>query len=106
MLLPPNCEFGANVRGSCCAFSKLIYVIDITPQGGDMRTLVDLGETQVQALDKLSKKEKRSRAALIRQAVDDYLAKRPSAQEGDAFGLWGKRKVDGLAYQKKTRSEW
>ena len=71
-----------------------------------MRTLVDLGETQVQALDKLSKKEKRSRAALIRQAVDDYLAKRRSAQESDAFGLWGKRKVDGLAYQKKARSEW
>lgn len=71
-----------------------------------MRTLVDLGETQVQALDKLSKKEKRSRAALIRQAVDDYLAKRRSTQENDAFGLWGKRKVDGLAYQKKARSEW
>jgi metal-responsive CopG/Arc/MetJ family transcriptional regulator len=71
-----------------------------------MRTLVDLGDTQVQALDELSKKEKRSRAALIRQAIDDYLAKRYSEQEGDAFGLWGKRKVDGLVYQEKVRSEW
>jgi len=50
--------------------------------------------------------EKRSRAALIRQAIDDYLARRRSKQEGDAFGLWGKRKVDGLAYQKKVRGEW
>jgi hypothetical protein len=53
----------------------------------------------------LSKKEKRSRAALIRQAIDDYLAKRRDIQEGDAFGLWGKRKVDGLAYQEKMRGE-
>jgi metal-responsive CopG/Arc/MetJ family transcriptional regulator len=71
-----------------------------------MRTLVDLGDTRIQALDKLSKKEKRSRAALIRQAIDDYLGKRRDQQEGDAFGLWGKRKVDGLAYQDKVRGEW
>jgi hypothetical protein len=54
----------------------------------------------------LSKKEKRSRAALIRQAIDDYLAKGRDIQEGDAFGLWSKRKVDGLAYQEKVRGEW
>jgi metal-responsive CopG/Arc/MetJ family transcriptional regulator len=71
-----------------------------------MRTLVDLGDSQIQALDELSKKEKRSRAALIRQAIDDYLAKRHSKLESDAFGLWGKRKVDGLAYQEKVRREW
>jgi metal-responsive CopG/Arc/MetJ family transcriptional regulator len=71
-----------------------------------MRTLVDLGEGQIEALDELSKRERRSRAALIRQAIDDYLAKRSIQQEGEAFGLWGKRKVDGLTYQKKVRSEW
>jgi metal-responsive CopG/Arc/MetJ family transcriptional regulator len=71
-----------------------------------MRTLVDLADHQLEALDKLSKQQKRSRAALIRQAIDDYLARRRSKQEGEAFGLWGKRKVDGLTYQKKVRSEW
>ena len=71
-----------------------------------MRTLVDLSEMQIRELDELSKLEKTSRAALIRQAIDDYLSKRRSAQEGDAFGLWGNRKVDGLAYQKKLRGEW
>jgi len=71
-----------------------------------MRTLVDLGDAQIQALDELSKKEKRSRAALIRQAIDDYLGKRRDEHKGDACGLWGKRKVDGLAYQRKVRSEW
>ena len=71
-----------------------------------MRTLVDVGDTQLQELDELSKEEKRSRAALIREAIDDFLAKRRSKHEGDVFGLWGKRKVDGLAYQEKVRSEW
>lgn len=71
-----------------------------------MRTLVDLGDSQVEALDELSKKDKRSRAALIREAIDDFLAQRRSDREGDAFGLWGKRKVDGLAFQEKARGEW
>jgi predicted transcriptional regulator len=71
-----------------------------------MRTLVDLGDAQIQALDELSKKEKRSRAALIRQAIDDYLTNRQCKPESDAFGLWGKRKGDGLAYQQKVRREW
>jgi len=71
-----------------------------------MRTLVDLGDTQIRALDELSKKEKRSRAALIRQAIDDFLRDLRDKQEGDAFGLWGKRKVDGLTYQEKVRREW
>ena len=87
-------------------FWQVIYNIDIIYCGDGMRTLVDLGDTQIQALDKLSKKEKRSRAALIRQAIDDYLRNRRDEQEGDAFGLWGKRKVDGLAYQEKVRREW
>ena len=66
----------------------------------------DTGAGRVVELDELSKREKRSRAALIRQAIDDYLRKRHHTQEGEAFGLWGKRKVDGLAYQEKVRGEW
>ena len=71
-----------------------------------MRTLVDVGDSQLHELDKLSKEEKRSRAALIREAIDDFLAKRLSKYEGDAFGLWSTRKVDGLAYQNRLRREW
>jgi len=71
-----------------------------------MRTLVDVGDAQLQELDELSKQERRSRAALIREAIDDFLAKRHSKYEGDAFGLWGKRKVDGLVYQERVRGEW
>ena len=71
-----------------------------------MRTLVDVGEPQIRALDQLSRADKRSRAALIREAIDDYLAKRRGKHASEAFGLWGKRKVDGLAYQEKVRREW
>ena len=71
-----------------------------------MRTLIDLPESQVAALDELSKAEKKSRAALIRQAIHDYLSKRRSARQEDAFGLWGDRKIDGLAYQRRMRREW
>ena len=71
-----------------------------------MRILTDLGESQLQALDDLAKREKVSRAALIRHAVDDLLAKHRLEKQADAFGLWGKRTVDGLAYQEKLRSEW
>lgn len=71
-----------------------------------MRTLIDLADSQVAALDELSKAEKKSRAALIRQAIDDYLVKRRVVQEKEAFGLWGANKVDGLAYQRRLRREW
>jgi metal-responsive CopG/Arc/MetJ family transcriptional regulator len=71
-----------------------------------MRILVDITEKQVHALDTLSKGAKRSRAALIRDAVGDYLARQRTQQPSDAFGLWGDRKIDGLAYQEKIRGEW
>ncbi|MEQ9331005.1 ribbon-helix-helix protein, CopG family [Thalassobaculum sp.] len=71
-----------------------------------MRALVDIDEGQVRDLDRLAKQEKRSRAALIREAVADYLERRGRQTAEDAFGLWGQHKTDGLAYQEKIRSEW
>ncbi|MBP7240729.1 ribbon-helix-helix protein, CopG family [Amaricoccus sp.] len=70
-----------------------------------MRTLVDLVDTQVRALDRLAKRQERSRAAVIREAVDAYLDRHGLADGDEAFGLWG-RDVDGLAYQERARSEW
>ena len=71
-----------------------------------MRILTEIGEGQLKALDDLSKKERTSRAALIRHAVDDFLAKHHRKRQHDAFGLWGERSIDGLAYQEKLRNEW
>ncbi|MBB3660141.1 putative transcriptional regulator [Rhizobium sp. BK650] len=71
-----------------------------------MRTLVDIGDPEVKALDRLAQREKMSRAALIRKAIDDFLARNNADIEAEAFGLWGDRKIDGLTYQENMRSEW
>lgn len=71
-----------------------------------MRTLIDLTPAQVLALDRLSKSQKRSRAALIRTAIDDLLARVERDVLPQAFGLWGSREIDGMIYQDKVREEW
>ena len=70
-----------------------------------MRSLVTIEDAQILALAQLARKERKSRAALIRQAIDDYLQRKLAASEEDAFGLWRKGKT-GLAYLEKVRSEW
>lgn len=70
-----------------------------------MRTLVDIPDSQIEALAAICKVKKVARAQVIRAALAAYIdAHGPSPEE--AFGAWGKRRVDGLAYQKKLRSEW
>jgi predicted transcriptional regulator len=71
-----------------------------------MRTLVDIEDGDVKSLDEIAKEAGQSRAALIRQAITDYLARRHRKASADAFGLWGKRQVDGLDYQRGIRREW
>lgn len=70
-----------------------------------MRILVDANEAQVAALDELAKRERRPRAAVIRAAIDDYVARRKQDRIKEGFGLWGTGE-DGLAYQERLRSEW
>jgi predicted transcriptional regulator len=67
---------------------------------------VDLVEAQVEALDRLAKRRDRSRASLIREAVDDYLGRHVASSDDEAFGSWRKRGVDGLEFQERARREW
>jgi metal-responsive CopG/Arc/MetJ family transcriptional regulator len=71
-----------------------------------MRTLVDIPDNQLREFTNLSKQTKKSRAALVREAVAAYLEARKHESEADAFGLWGSSVQDGLAYQRKSRAEW
>jgi metal-responsive CopG/Arc/MetJ family transcriptional regulator len=71
-----------------------------------MRTLVDLPDKDLQELTELGRRSKRSRAALIREAIAAYLEVRRRGSQTDAFGLWGPRGPDGLTYQRKARAEW
>ncbi len=72
-----------------------------------MRTLIDLPDSQIQALAALCDQVKQPRAALIREAVAEYLEKRRTRKSVDeAYGLWGSGGVDGLEYQEGVRAEW
>lgn len=71
-----------------------------------MRTLVDIREDDLKALDTIAATEKVSRASLIRQAVSAFLDRKSIDERRDAFGLWGDRKIDGLTYQEEIRGEW
>lgn len=71
-----------------------------------MRTLVDIPDDLLRELGELSRRRKLSRAAIIREAVASHLARHKADAATDAFGLWGKGKIDGMAYQEKIRSEW
>ena len=71
-----------------------------------MRTIVDLPEKQIEALKRMSETSQSSRAELVRRAIDEYLARHLPAQDDKAFGIWRKRKIDGLDYQDRMRDEW
>lgn len=71
-----------------------------------MRTLVDIEDGQIRDLDELARRAKLSRAALIRQAIAEFVGKSLRGAVDEAFGLWGDRKIDGLAYQREVRKEW
>ena len=71
-----------------------------------MRTLVDLPDYQIQALATLCERVRQPRAAIIREAVAEYLEHHSTKSPEAAFGLWGTETMDGLTYQKKVRAEW
>ena len=72
-----------------------------------MKTIVDLPEEQIELLERIGREEHRSRASLIRQAIDLFLEqRRPTGTDRPGFGLWQNRGVDGLEYQRQLREEW
>jgi metal-responsive CopG/Arc/MetJ family transcriptional regulator len=71
-----------------------------------MRTLVDIPDESLGALEDLRARRGVSRAALIRAAIGDYLKQNPPPDPTEAFGLWRERAVDGLEYQRRQRDEW
>lgn len=72
-----------------------------------MRTIVDLPIEAVEKLDLMRDGSKRSRAALIRDAVDEYLCRHVNSPlDAGAFGLWKDKAIDGVEYQEQLRKEW
>ncbi len=72
------------------------------------RFLADVPEDDIRMLDEIAKRAGKSRAAVLREAVANYLE--VSGKEGfeKYFGLWERHgsKVDGLDYERQLRGEW
>ena len=72
------------------------------------RFLVDVPEEDVARLDALARAEGKSRAAVLREAVANYIAAESKQGFEKYFGLWERHgsKVDGLEYERQLRGEW
>jgi predicted transcriptional regulator len=75
-----------------------------------MRTLVDIPEDHLEALNAMAKAKEVSRAELLRQAISEFLKTHAKTATGDGIaesaGAWGEGFEDGLAYQLRLRAEW
>jgi predicted transcriptional regulator len=81
-------------------------MMPISDMDQHMRILIDLPDTQIQSLAALCERVKQPRAAIIREAVAEYLERRSTKPADAAFGLWGAETIDGVAYQDRARAEW
>jgi hypothetical protein len=78
-----------------------------------MRTIIDIPEQDIKALDAIKADEGVSRNELVKRGVA-MLLKTYQKTEVDAFGLWYKEQSkgqpnqaqDGLDYQLAMREEW
>lgn len=71
-----------------------------------MRIPTEIRDEHIEQLDELAARSKRSRAALIRDAIALYLDNHKQARSDDAFGLWGKPRTNSISYERKIRAEW
>lgn len=74
-----------------------------------MRILADIPDADLERLDALAAREKRSRAAAIRDAVKLYLAQNDNSNDWITrwAGLWADRDdiPDGVEYQRAMRED-
>jgi metal-responsive CopG/Arc/MetJ family transcriptional regulator len=71
-----------------------------------MRTLVDIPDSEILALDELARRRRESRAKIIRAAIGEYLAAHRVVEPSQAFGAWGPVTEDGVQYQRRVRADW
>jgi len=61
-----------------------------------VRTIVDIPDQFIESLDRLGTNNHQSRAALIREAIADFLKVKSLPPSEAAFGIWKSRKIDGV----------
>jgi metal-responsive CopG/Arc/MetJ family transcriptional regulator len=71
-----------------------------------MRTIIELPQEQLEALDQICRQDEISRAEAIRRAVAEHVKRRIAGDARRAFGIWRGRRLDGLKYEQALRREW
>jgi metal-responsive CopG/Arc/MetJ family transcriptional regulator len=72
-----------------------------------MRTIIEIPDNMLHALDIAREKQNCSRAAIIREAISAFLERnKHQTNLNQSFGTWKDQKKDGLEYQEKLREEW
>ncbi len=74
-----------------------------------VRTLITIEDQQLKKLDQIARKNKQSRASLVREAIDQFVAKKePTWKEivARTAGIWKHKNIDTDTYLKQLRSEW
>jgi hypothetical protein len=70
-----------------------------------MRTLISLADEDIRALAEYCRREGISRAQAIRRAIERCMYEGILPSQGDAFGFWRDRALDGLEYERRLREE-
>jgi len=76
-----------------------------------VRALITFNEEQLKKLDRLARKNKQSRAQVVREAIDHYVTqkeKEPTWKEivAKCAGMWKDKNIDSVEYVRQLRSEW
>jgi metal-responsive CopG/Arc/MetJ family transcriptional regulator len=76
-----------------------------------VRTLIAISEKDLKELDRCARQKKKSRAAIIREALALYLKTNCKKETWGqtvhkTASIWKHKKVDGLDYTNKLREEW
>ncbi len=80
----------------------------MTAYDDGMRTIIELPDEQLRALDAWRRTRGMTRAEAVRRAVAGLLQDEEEVRTAvdSAFGLWRGRDIDGLAEQERLRAEW
>ena len=76
-----------------------------------VRALITLEDEQIKKLDLLARKDKKSRAQLVREAVAQYVDKKEKEPTWEEIvkrtaGIWKHKNIDTDTYIEQLRSEW
>ncbi|HWJ58128.1 MAG TPA: ribbon-helix-helix protein, CopG family [Sphingomicrobium sp.] len=72
------------------------------------RILADLPDDDIEWLDRKAAEQHKSRASILREAVEAYRAEASKDWLEEGFGLWARHgiAIDPIEYERKRRAEW